>query len=364
MNGLMTEREWRRQAARAKPPRSVCWGAQCVLPAKRRKKLREDRSFSVFLLLLSLSAALAMPVLTPRTLRQQYPEATTAESPEGVQARAVSSVSYELPEGLVTKSVTYSYERLLLGGLMLLDEEHQLPDGAPAPNTMSVATYGKGMVPVNGLSVKSGRDTIQALAELFASLRSEDVSGLCVWSGTLTRTEQAASQAQAALRYAAQMSLEDAVRKTLAQDTPVSAAEQRRDDTVEIRLIAGSSEDPDPRPLDDTQQGRALLRLAWRSGFIRREPEGEGASAFRFRYVGKAHATAMTYLDLTLEEYLEWLHEKGVLAVQEDGRLKYLILCKPLSGTHVAFDLPQEAAVEASFDNDGHAIVACTFEEN
>ena len=52
MNGLMTEREWRRQAARAKPPRSVCWGAQCVLPAKRRKKLREDRSFSVFLLLL------------------------------------------------------------------------------------------------------------------------------------------------------------------------------------------------------------------------------------------------------------------------------------------------------------------------
>ena len=56
MNGLMTEREWRRQAARAKPPRSVCWGAQCVLPAKRRKKLREDRSFSVFLLLLSLSA--------------------------------------------------------------------------------------------------------------------------------------------------------------------------------------------------------------------------------------------------------------------------------------------------------------------
>ena len=73
---------------------------------------------------------------------------------------------------------------------------------------------------------------------------------------------------------------------------------------------------------------------------------------------------ALKGLDLTLEEYLEWLHEKGMLAVQEDGRLKYLILCKPLSGTHVAFDLPQEAAVEASFDNDGYAIVACTFEES
>lgn len=83
MNGLMTEREWRRQAARAKPPRSVCWGAQCVLPAEKTQKTAEDRSFSVFLLLLSLSAALVMPVLTPRTLRQQYPEATTGRKPGG-----------------------------------------------------------------------------------------------------------------------------------------------------------------------------------------------------------------------------------------------------------------------------------------
>lgn len=47
---------------------------------------------------------------------------------------------------------------------------------------------------MNGLSVKSGRDTIEALAKLFASLRAEGVSGLCVWSGTLTRSEQAAAQ--------------------------------------------------------------------------------------------------------------------------------------------------------------------------
>ena len=90
MNGLMTEREWRKQAARAKPSRPVCWGAQCVLPVQKKKKLRDDRSFSVFLLLLSLSAALAMPALTPRAVRQQYPQATAAQSGEGIQARAVS----------------------------------------------------------------------------------------------------------------------------------------------------------------------------------------------------------------------------------------------------------------------------------
>ena len=77
------------QAGGARQTAPVCLlGARSVCcPRKDAKKLRRrTRSFSVFLLLLSLSAALVMPVLTPRTLRQQYPEATTAESPEGVQA--------------------------------------------------------------------------------------------------------------------------------------------------------------------------------------------------------------------------------------------------------------------------------------
>ena len=363
MNGLMTEREWRRQAARPRAPRPACWGAQCVMPAPCRKKLREDRAFHAFLLLLSLSVALALPLLTPRAVRRLYPEAEAAQSAGEFQPRTVSAVSYDMPEGLKTQSVTYTCEQLLRGRLLLLDAQHPLPDGAPAPNTMSVASYGKGMVPVNGLSVKSGRATIDALAELFAGLRAEGVSGLCVWSGTMSEDEQAAARAAAALQRAAGMTLEDAVRGTLAEYGPVAGAEERQEYTVEIRLNGPSAMEPDPRPLEETEQGRMLLHLAWRSGFIRREPEGTGAEAFRFRYVGKAHATAMTYLDLELEEYLLWLHQKGTVAIRQDGALEYLILCKPLTGTHVEFSVPKGSTVEASFDNDGYAIVACTFEE-
>ena len=64
---------------------------------------------------------------------------------------------------------------------MLLDEEHSASRWSAAPNTMSVATYGKGMVPVNGLSVKSGRDTIQALAELFARPALGGASAACAY---------------------------------------------------------------------------------------------------------------------------------------------------------------------------------------
>ena len=74
-----------------------------------------------------------MPALTPRAVRQQYPQATAAQSGEGIQARAVSAVSYGLPEGLETQSVTYTYEQLLRGRLLLLDEEHPLPEERPRP---------------------------------------------------------------------------------------------------------------------------------------------------------------------------------------------------------------------------------------
>lgn len=120
-------------------------------------------------------------MLTPRTLRQQYPEATTAESPEGVQARAVSSVSYELPEGLVTKSVTYSYERLLLGGLMLLDEEHPLPDGAPGAQYHERRYLWKGHGAGERLKRQKRADTIQALAELFWRACARRASAVCAY---------------------------------------------------------------------------------------------------------------------------------------------------------------------------------------
>ncbi|MEG2356925.1 MAG: hypothetical protein RSC40_08205, partial [Clostridia bacterium] len=67
-SGVMTEREWRKQSAKMEKEAkrsSHCWGAQCMLVRTRRKTLAQDRSFHVFLLLLSFTVALFMPVLVP-----------------------------------------------------------------------------------------------------------------------------------------------------------------------------------------------------------------------------------------------------------------------------------------------------------
>lgn len=356
MNGLMTEREWRKRAAHRRQ-RPDYWGAQCVLPRMRRPSLKQDRAFHAFLLFLSLVIALLLPILCPSEKPTDYPEWVARTENGGVQVREVSAVTYALPADIPLQSVTYRREALLRGKLLLLDEAHPLPDGTPAPNTHSIAEYGKGMVPVRNLSVRSGRETIGALQELFATLGMRGVSGLCVWQGTMSAAEQREARLLAMRTRAAHMPLNAACRAALAvTDTP-RTGDLQQEYTVELRF-AGRAGCADGRPLDATTQGQKLLHFAWRSGFIRRE--ATGTRAYRFRYVGKAHAAAMTYLDLPLERYLEWLHKQGTLVVSQDGAPRYIILCKPMNGSHIEFGLPQGAVCEASLDNTGYAVVACT----
>ena len=44
-----------------------------------------------------------------------------------------------------------------------------------------------------------------------------------------------------------------------------------------------------------------------------------------YRFVGKGNAAAMHYLDLCLEEYVEYLHAHPHIALYENGDLKYEI---------------------------------------
>ncbi|MEG2252124.1 MAG: hypothetical protein RSC98_03700 [Clostridia bacterium] len=353
---LMTEREWRRRNARASKRRSICWGAQCMMSAPRRP-LTRDRAFQAFLILVSLTAALCMPILTPRTQRSgAYPELGEPQTEAVFAVRTVSAVSYSIPDGLACAPRTYTTEQLSRGKLFLLDEAHPLPAAAPAPNTLRISTHGKGMVPVSDLAIKSGRETINALVHLFNGMRARGAGALSVCRATLSTAEQRALQLEALSSYVHAMPLEGAVARVLSETDRPGSGELLQEYSVEIRLNGEAS----TRPLAQTEQGRILLQHAWRYGFIQRFPYGVGSLAYRFRYVGVAHATAMTYLDLSFEKYLDLLHQKGVIAVRENDDLRYLILCRPMSETHVEFSLPQGAVCEASLDNTGYAVVACT----
>lgn len=357
MNGLVTEREWRKKCGAATKARPDWWGAQYVISRPAPKGLAQDRAFHLFLLLLSGITALLLPVFAPPGGQDAFPEAQTQTAQEEAVPRALSAVRYELPCQLSYQEHTYTQSELARGGLLLLDALHPLPKEAPPPNTFRVATYGNGMVPVAKLEIKSGRETIDALQELFAALRTQGISGLAVWEGTVSAAQQRDRQISRMRTLMRGAAPEQARAQMLSELVWPASAELFQEYTVELRF-RGEGALPDSRPLESTRQGQTLLQLAWRYGFVRSNPEGKGA--YCFRYVGKAHAAAMTYLDLSLEAYLKWLHRQGVLTIAVGGQPKYIIQCRPMQGTHVAFSLPVGAETEASLDNLGYAVTAST----
>ena len=359
MHGLITEREWRKQYLNQSKARPGWWGAQYVLTPQRRCSLKQDRAFLGFLLLLSCTIGLLLPFFCPMKEKESFEEAQAIVVQSAIRPRSVSGISYAVPSQLESREHTFTRAELSRGKMLLLDAKHPLPKDLPPPNTYSIAAAGKGMIPVRSLSIQSGQETIAALQELFAALRQKGVSGLSVHQGTLSAAQQQAIRIDYLRKAMRTFTPDQAVTKTLRETDAPATGEMLQEFTVELRFQQEENVQQMPK-LENTQQGQTLLQTAWRYGFVRTDPTGAGAKSARFRYVGKAHAMAMTYLDLSFESYLQWLHEKNILTISKDGEIRYVILCKPMTSDRISFQLPQNAAYEASLDNQGYAIVACT----
>lgn len=356
MNGLLTEREWRKQYTRRKS-QPDWYGPQYVLKIKRQSAIQKDRSFHIFLFLLSVVIACLLPVFVPAP-DDFSPSAAAVESISGIEPRKVSAIRYVKPSELEWAEHTYTSEQLARGRLLLLDQTHRLPTQLPPPNTFSIAAYGKGMVPIADLGIQSGRETIDALKALFEALEQKGINNIVVCGGTVSAAQQRDRQIKELRQRMRKLPPGQAVEQTLQETDWPDTGEMLQEYTVELRVRADMQ--AYDAPLEESESGQTLLQLAWRYGFIRTHAQGRGENPFRFRYVGKAHATAMTFLDLGLADYLQLLHEKECLTIHEGGQPKYVILCQKLQGTHVRFPIPINAICEASLDNTGYAVVACT----
>ncbi len=367
--GILTEREWRKHTWRAPKRPPPCWGAQCMLPIIVRKPnpyYRYRRYAAWTLAVTSLGIAAFLWILFNAS-PPEYPilpalsEAVERPTKEA-GIRANRSVSFGYPEAPM-RQVVFSREELLHGKLLRIDAEHPLPEDAPGPNTVSIATYGKGMVPVRDLTLKSGKQTIAALYQLFLDARQKGAEGLVIWRASQSQAEQREMQLERVRVHASAMSLNEAVEKARLEIDDPRASEFQQEYTVDIRLYKNHSGTLDERPHRLTEQGRFLMQNAWRQGFVQRYPRENGNpyKAYQFRYVGIAHSTAMTYLDLDLEAYLDFLHQQPIIQIHKDGALKYLIVCQPYAEGYISLKLPEGASYEASYDNMGYAVVACTF---
>ncbi|MBE5779918.1 MAG: D-alanyl-D-alanine carboxypeptidase family protein [Clostridiales bacterium] len=354
--GIMMEWEWRKQAQRSARRRNRCWGPQCLVSKPAKKT---DRRLFAGLLAASVMIAALLPLLyPPEQARETFQtrENVQHQSRSSITARSLSTVNYSLPEGMEAEKRTFTREEMLRGKMLYLDEQTRIPMGVPMPNTMSVAGYGKGMVPVSDLSVRSGQETIRALTGLFAALRGAGVSCFAVCHGTMTPLEQKQQMLNCFLEYAKGMPLEEAALKTLAEMDEPGCGSMTQEYAVELCLA--SSPDAEKTPLEESPEGRTLLQTAWRYGFILEK----GENRWRLRYVGQAHAAAMVFLDLDMKDYLLHLHERGIIQVRLDADTTCIILCQPMEGEYVEFLMPKGARWEVSHDNMGYGLAACVIE--
>ena len=341
----MTEYEWRSQKRQKRRP--DWWGAQCVYPTgiKRVMRSREARRR---MMATALAIAFLLPMVIPFKAPQTFDDIRQSET-TAVSPRSVNAIAYQLPQEGNYQQHIFSRAQLLQGKMLLVNQQYPLPDDLPPPNTASIAMRGNGMVPVRSLQIRSGYETIEALQILFEKLRSEGVDGLYVRQGTVSRAQQTDAVISQMRLLMQKHPPEQAAALVWQQAERPGTGSLMQEYAVEIVTS-------DEKKLESSPQGQKLLQLCWRYGFVRESRE----RPFRFRYVGKAHATAMTYLDLDLESYLAWLHQKGTLVVSAGGKPQYLILCQPMQGDYAAFDLPFGAECEVSMDNTGYALAACT----
>ena len=347
----------------------MCWGAVYPCAPERStgataRRMGKRRTVAISLTLLVIAGAVALFSALPT--RPTGSVTASADTPRDAAQMPLSAqspnVTYGYPSGYVATAMSFTREELLAGKLLVVDREHSLPEDAPAPNTHSISASGNGAIAVRDASVQSSREAIRAMFGLFYAAKQSGMKGLVVWDGTRSASEQRLRQLERVNAYGMTLSLAEAARKAESEVENPEETEMLLAGSMLIRVYDTWNGALDTQPLRMSEAGRYVLKNAWKYGIVQRYPceDAQGERQYQFRYVGEAHAAAMEELQLDMDGYLQLLHTRRSITIKKDGRPQYYLACKPFFGNAASFELPDQAVIEASLDNLGYAVVACT----
>jgi len=112
--------------------------------------------------------------------------------------------------------------------------------------------------------------------------------------------------------------------------------------------------------IGNSVQGNWLMNYSYRYGFILRYPQhkthitGVPFEPWHYRYVGQPHAYFMTYNDMVMEEYIDYLRINRELTIIFEG-IEFTIFY--LNGEDEVLEIPANHQFGASRDNTGGIIV-------
>ncbi|MGG4341737.1 M15 family metallopeptidase [Paenibacillus lautus] len=254
------------------------------------------------------------------------------ESRDGQEAKAGSDTQSNPPSAAQTIRVTD--EQVTRGNLVLVNKEHPLDPGA-VPKDIVTLFENKDLMHgyvVLDNTIRLSRSVAEKFGDMVEAAGEDGVNRFMISSGYRDEGEQEQLYREKGSDYA----------------LPPGYSEHN----LGLSMDIGSTQ----QSIDQSPEGNWLKEHAWAHGFILRYPQdkteitGIQYEPWHFRYVGQPHSMIMKELNLTLEEYLDYLKEQSSYGTTVKGK-EYEIKYVPVTSKDMEIEIPAGSEYEISGNN-------------
>ena len=264
---------------------------------------------------------------------------------------------------------------LMTGGMLLVNEWHSRPDDFDESKIVSIGKYlgGNEKVQVKDYNVRLFPVAADALLEAVNAAKAEGMQHYIVEEAYRTWEEQNAAFQKKMDKLSSRYSGDALITAAKKEVNYPGTSEYNSGLSFTLRLYSKDDPEVSAPKYSTTPQGIWMNENCWKYGLVIRFPQagwplettqdksfktGVSLKMNLYRYVGKGNAAVMHYLDLCLEEYIEYLQEHPHIALFEDGVLKYEIY-RQYVGEAQSFDVQltrNARSYSSSMDNMGAII--------
>lgn len=254
------------------------------------------------------------------------------ESRDGQESKAGSDTQSNPPSAVQTIRVTD--EQVTRGNLVLVNKDHPLDQGA-VPKDIVTLFENKDLMHgyvVLDNTIRLSLSVAEKFGDMVEAAGEDGVNRFMISSGYRDEGEQEQLYREKGSDYA----------------LPPGYSEHN----LGLSMDIGSTQ----QSIDRSPEGKWLKEHAWAHGFILRYPEdkteitGIQYEPWHFRYVGQPHSMIMKELNLTLEEYLDYLKEQSSYTTTVEGK-EYEIKYVPVTSKDMEIEIPAGSEYEISGNN-------------
>lgn len=221
------------------------------------------------------------------------------------------------------EQVQVTPEQVYQGKLILVNKDHPVREWAVPSDLVNPFERDNG--------IRLSQSVAKAFAEMVRAGVGEEVNRFAITSGYRNHAEQKALYQQMGSDYA----------------LPAGFSEHNTGLALDIGSTRGN--------MDQAPEGMWLRKNAWKYGFVLRYPKDKVAitgiqyEPWHFRYVGLPHSAIMQQKGMVLEEYWDYVEERGSLLATVDGQV-FELYYYPVSN-NTTIPVPSDRQYEISGNN-------------